>query len=308
MLPQLQRWLPPGVKLAVLSDRTQTIRASVNDVQYTLLLSIALVVLVMFLFLRRFWPTFIAGVTVPLSLAGTAGVMYLCNYSLDNLSLMALTVSVGFVVDDAIVVIENIVRFIEEGDSAVGGGAQGRAADRVHGGVDQFVAGRGVHPHPVHGRVDRAAVPRIRRDVDGGHPRFRRRVADADADALRTVSQGREPRPAAGVVLRNAGAVFRRDAPRLRTRVEVGTAAPVVHAARDAGDDCGDCLAIYSRAEGVFPATGHGDDERRHGSRAGYFLCDDGRASSSRWRPSWRRTRPWRRSARSWARERVRRR
>ena len=117
MLPQLQSWLPPAVKLSVISDRTQTIRASVHDVQLTLVLSVALVVMVMFLFLRRFWPTFIAGVTVPLSLAGTFGCMYLFDYSLDNLSLMALTVSVGFVVDDAIVVIENIVRFIEAGDS-----------------------------------------------------------------------------------------------------------------------------------------------------------------------------------------------
>ncbi len=116
MLPQLQRWLPPSVKLSIISDRTQTIRASVHDVQLTLLISVALVVMVMFLFLRRLWPTFIAGVTVPLSLAGTFGFMYLCGYSLDNLSLMALTVSVGFVVDDAIVVIENIVRFIEAGD------------------------------------------------------------------------------------------------------------------------------------------------------------------------------------------------
>ncbi len=117
LLPQLEKWLPPAVHLAIISDRTQTIRASVHDVQMTLLISIALVIMVMFLFLRRLWPTFIAGVTVPLSLAGTFGFMYLFGYSLDNLSLMALTVSVGFVVDDAIVVIENIVRFIEMGDA-----------------------------------------------------------------------------------------------------------------------------------------------------------------------------------------------
>jgi multidrug efflux pump subunit AcrB len=115
MLPQLERWMPPSVHLAVLSDRTQTIRASVHDVQVTLMISIGLVILVMFVFLRRIWPTVIAGTAVPLSLTGTFGVMYLCGYSLDNLSLMALTVSVGFVVDDAIVVIENIVRFIEHG-------------------------------------------------------------------------------------------------------------------------------------------------------------------------------------------------
>ena len=118
IMPQLQAWLPPGVHLSILADRTQTIRASVEDVEFTLILTSALVVLVMFLFLRRLGPTLVAGVTVPLALAGTFGVMWLCNYSLDNLSLMALTVSVGFLVDDAIVVIENSVRFIEKGYSA----------------------------------------------------------------------------------------------------------------------------------------------------------------------------------------------
>jgi HAE1 family hydrophobic/amphiphilic exporter-1 len=115
-LPQIQQWIPPSIKISVVSDRTTTIRASVNDVQFSLLLSIGLVVMVIFMFLRRFWPTFIASVTVPLALAGTFAAMYLCHYSLDNLSLMAVTISVGFVVDDAIVVIENIFRFIEHGD------------------------------------------------------------------------------------------------------------------------------------------------------------------------------------------------
>jgi hydrophobe/amphiphile efflux-1 (HAE1) family protein len=118
-LPRLERWVPPAVKLHLLADRTTTIRASVDDVQISLLLSIALVVMVIFLFLRRFWPTFIANVTVPLALAGTCGFMYLLHYSLDNLSLMAITISVGFVVDDAIVVIENIYRHIEHGQSSM---------------------------------------------------------------------------------------------------------------------------------------------------------------------------------------------
>jgi hydrophobe/amphiphile efflux-1 (HAE1) family protein len=117
VLPQLERWIPPSVKIRELSDRTTTIRASVHDVQFALLLSIALVVMVIFLFLRRFWPTFIASITVPLALAGTFAFMYLCHFSIDNLSLMAVTISVGFVVDDAIVVIENIHRFIENGES-----------------------------------------------------------------------------------------------------------------------------------------------------------------------------------------------
>ncbi|EEF57567.1 efflux RND transporter permease subunit, partial [Pedosphaera parvula] len=116
VLPELERWIPPSVKIRLISDRTTTIRASVEEVQFSLLLSIALVVMVIFLFLRRFWPTFIASITVPLALAGTFGFMYLFGYSLDNLSLMAITISVGFVVDDAIVVIENVFRFIEQGD------------------------------------------------------------------------------------------------------------------------------------------------------------------------------------------------
>jgi len=114
-LPTTEKWLPPSVHVQVISDRTVTIRASVEEVEFSLMLSIALVVMVIFLFLRRFWPTFIASVTVPLSLAGTFGVMYLLHYSLDNISLMAVTISVGFVVDDAIVVIENIFRFVEKG-------------------------------------------------------------------------------------------------------------------------------------------------------------------------------------------------
>lgn len=116
LLPQVQALLPPDAHLTVAADRTQTIRASVDEVQLTLLISLALVVMVMFLFLRRATPTAIAGVTVPLAIAATFGVMWLCNFSLDNLSLMALTVSVGFVVDDAIVVIENVVRHLERGE------------------------------------------------------------------------------------------------------------------------------------------------------------------------------------------------
>jgi hydrophobe/amphiphile efflux-1 (HAE1) family protein len=128
VLPQVEKWMPPSIKLSILSDRTQTIRASVQEVQYSLMLSIALVVMVIFLFLRRFWPTFIASITVPLALAGTFGAMYLLNYSVDNLSLMAITISVGFVVDDAIVVIENVYRQIEHGarplDAAIHGARQ----------------------------------------------------------------------------------------------------------------------------------------------------------------------------------------
>jgi hydrophobe/amphiphile efflux-1 (HAE1) family protein len=115
MMPVLQASIPPGVKINVVSDRTQTIRASVDDVQFTLLLTVALVIMVIFIFLRNFWATIIPAVTVPLALIGTFAVLYEFGYSLDNLSLMALSIAVGFVVDDAVVEIENITRHIEEG-------------------------------------------------------------------------------------------------------------------------------------------------------------------------------------------------
>jgi len=115
LLPQLQASLPPAIHVRILTDRTTTIRASVEDVEFELMLTIALVVMVMFLFLRTLAATVIPSVAVPLSLVGTFGVMYLLGYSLNNLTLMALTISTGFVVDDAIVMIENISRYIEEG-------------------------------------------------------------------------------------------------------------------------------------------------------------------------------------------------
>ncbi|MBR0870213.1 efflux RND transporter permease subunit [Bradyrhizobium tropiciagri] len=117
LMPTLQASMPAAVKINVISDRTQTIRASVADVQFTLLLTIALVVMVIFIFLRNLWATIIPAVTVPLSLIGTFAILYEMGYSLDNLSLMALSIAVGFVVDDAVVEIENITRHIEDGMS-----------------------------------------------------------------------------------------------------------------------------------------------------------------------------------------------
>jgi multidrug efflux pump len=125
ILPQLKESLPASVNVETLTDRTVTIRASVEDVQFEMLLTIALVVLVIFLFLRNIPATIIPSVAVPLSLVGTFGVMYLLDYSLNNLTLMALTISTGFVVDDAIVMIENIMRYIEEGESPLAAALKG---------------------------------------------------------------------------------------------------------------------------------------------------------------------------------------
>ena len=187
LLPQLARRRSrrrSDVEVAL--DRTQTIRASVHDVELTLVLSVAA---------GRRWSsscscaalraTAIPSVAVPLSLVGTFGVMYLLGYSLDNLSLMALTISTGFVVDDAIVVTENIARYIEAGRAAARGRARGRQADRLHHRLDHRLAARGVHPDPAHGRHRRAALPRVRRHAEHRHRRLGARLADADADDVR---------------------------------------------------------------------------------------------------------------------------
>ena len=124
-LPRIEASMPPALKIFTLSDRTQTICASVQDVQFTLLLTVALVVMVIFLFLRSLWATIIPSVAVPLALLGACALMWVAGYSLDNLSLMALTISVGFVVDDAIVMLENITRYVEDGEEPLAAALKG---------------------------------------------------------------------------------------------------------------------------------------------------------------------------------------
>jgi HAE1 family hydrophobic/amphiphilic exporter-1 len=125
MLPRLVAAIPPAIKIEIVSDRTQTIRAAIEDVQFTLLLTVALVVMVIFLFLRSVWATIIPSVTVPLALLGACALMWVFGYTLDNLSLMALTIAVGFVVDDAIVMLENIQRYIEGGEKPLAAAFKG---------------------------------------------------------------------------------------------------------------------------------------------------------------------------------------
>src|SRR6478672_9570271 len=127
LLPQLRASIPQSINVQMITDRTTTIRASVSDVKFELVLTVALVVMVIFLFLRSFSATVIPSIAVPLSLIGTFAVMYALGYSLDNLSMMALTISTGFVVDDAIVMIENITRYVEEGDSPMNAALKGAA-------------------------------------------------------------------------------------------------------------------------------------------------------------------------------------
>ena len=173
---QLRPDLPASVEMATLYDRSQTVKQSVADVKFTLFLALCLVVMVIFLFLRNVRATMIPALALPMSLVGTFAVMALLGYSLDNLSLMALTLAVGFVVDDAIVVLENIER---------------QPRDQLHRRLDDAVPGGGVHPGAVPGRAHRPPVPGIRGHDRRGDPGVRLRVADPHADALQPVAQAR---------------------------------------------------------------------------------------------------------------------
>ena len=187
-LPALRATLPAALDVRVISDRTDTIRASVADVQFELMLAVGLVVLVIFLFLRNLPATIIPSLSVPLSLVGTFGVMYLLGFSLDNLSLMALTIATGFVVDDAIVMIENIARYVEDGEAPLAAALKGGGADRLHHHLAHRLADRGADPAAVHGRRGRAAVPRVRDHARGDDRDLGDRLAHPGADDVRAAA------------------------------------------------------------------------------------------------------------------------
>ncbi len=164
-MPQLEASIPRNINLSVVVDRSPPIRSSLRDVEHTLIISGILVILVVFAFLRNVRATLIPGVAIPVSLISTFGVMYLCGYSVDNLSLMALTIATGFVVDDAIVVIENITRYIEMGETPLTGCVPGSPGDHLHGHLHERLSGGGLHSAPLDGRHGRPVVPRVFRDA-----------------------------------------------------------------------------------------------------------------------------------------------
>ena len=189
LLPQLKATLPAGIEVSVLTDRTTTIRASVSDVQFSLMLTIALVVMAIFLFLRNLRATIIPSVAVPLSLVGTFGVMYLLGFSLNNLTLMALTISTGFVVDDAIVMIENIFRYLEEGETPLNAALKGARANRLHDHLANSLADRGADSVAFHGRHCWTVVSRICDHVERDDPALGAYLAHAHTDDVRAVAQ-----------------------------------------------------------------------------------------------------------------------
>ncbi len=181
-LPLLRASIDPKIDLVVTFDRSITIRASLRQVEQTLLLAVAMVILVVYMFLNSYRAALIPAVVVPVSLIGTFAAMYLLDYTLDNFSLMALTIATGFVVDDAIVVMENTTRHIEAGMTRMQAALHGRRGGGLHGRFHEPVAGCGVHSFSARGRHRGQAVPRIHRHPVGGHPHLAGDLADHDAD------------------------------------------------------------------------------------------------------------------------------
>ena len=270
-LPQLQAAIPPAVKVQVLSDRTQTIRASVADVQFTLMLTIALVVMVIFIFLRSLWATIIPSVAVPLALVGTFAIMYVLGYSLDNLSLMALTIAVGFVVDDAIVMLENIDRHLEDGLSPMEAAIKGAgeigftivsiSLSLIAVFIPLFLMGGIV------GRLFREFGITVSVTILVSHAG----LADPDADdvlALHAQQAAGPARPPLCAV----GAGLRPSARRLPQ--EPGYCAPpppddLCRVRRDIG---GDRLSLRRHPEGLLPAAGHRAHHRHLGGGPGHLV------------------------------------
>ena len=261
LLPQLQALDPAGDRPRRSSlDRTTTIRASVHDVERTLVISIALVILVVFLFLRNARATLIPSVAVPLSLIGTFGVMYLLGYSLDNLSLMALTISTGFVVDDAIVVIENITRHLEQGMTPLRGGAA-RARSEIGFTVLSISISLVAVFIPI--LLMGGIVGRLFREfavtLAVAIARLAGRLADHDADDVRAAAA----RPSTS---ERHGRLYRAERARLRLAARAATSArlrwvlrhPRADAAGDAGDRSALNVYLYvDRPQGLLPAAGH---------------------------------------------------
>ena len=232
-VPQYEAQLPPSIEVRVLNDRSVSIRESIADVQFTLFLSVVLVVLVIFVFLKSLWATLIPTLALPVSLIGTFAFMYGFGYSIDNISLLAITLSVGFVVDDAIVMLENISRHVEAGMRPFDAALKGSSEIAFHHPVDHGVARRGVHPRPPDGQRRRPGVPRVRRHDLRGDPRVRLRLAHPDADALRAAAPACRPSREARLVRPCRGRPDRRRDAGLRPRARRGAPLPADHGRRD---------------------------------------------------------------------------
>ena len=284
LLPRLEASLPQGIKVEVLSDRTETVRASVRDVEFTLVLTMILVVAVIYLFLRTLRATIIPGIAVPLSLIATFGIMLFLGYSLNNLTLMALTISTGFVVDDAIVMIENIARHIEEGDPPFTAALKGskQIGFTIVSLTVSLVAV--LIPLLFMGGIIGRLFREFAVTLSDGHRRLGDHLADADRDDVRPHPpphpQGR--RGAGGARL---GGGVRLDGEDLRPRARLGPQPPGAHAGRHHRHRGAHLLPGGGHPQGALPPAGHRDAAGNHrGAHRRLVPGDDDSPTKSRGR------------------------
>ncbi|MGY2851985.1 multidrug efflux pump subunit AcrB [Pseudomonas tolaasii] len=275
LLPSITDNLPAGLDVTVLTDRTQTIRASVTDVQHELLIAIALVVMVTFLFLRRASATIIPSIAVPLSLVGTFGVMYLAGFSINNLTLMALTIATGFVVDDAIVMLENISRYIEEGETPMAAALKG--ARQIGFTLVSLTLSliAVLIPLLFMADVSRALVPRVRHYPGGGDPDFSGGIPHADAHDVRAPAQARTQGRRTGPLLQGQRRLDRLADRSLRAQIAVGAQAPAADLAGGHRHVGPHGVSVPGGAQGLFPGAGHRGDPGDFRGAAVDFLCGD---------------------------------
>ena len=285
LLPKLKASLPAAVEVTILTDRTTTIRASVQDVQFELMLTIALVVMVMFLFLRTLAATVIPSVAVPLSLVGTFGVMYLLGYSLNNLSLMALTISTGFVVDDAIVMIENIARYIEEGEPPLEAALKG--AEQIGFTILSLTVSLIAVLIPLLFMGD--IVGRLFREfaVTLSVTILVSAVVSLTLTPMMCASLLRhKPESRAGLVLPGLGARLQSIIALLRPDAALGAPAPDRHAPGGRRHPRADDPAVHHRPQGLLPRAGYRRHPGHFRGAADDLLRGDGRTPAGSWRRS----------------------
>ncbi len=272
LLPAIREGLPANTHFDIIVDRSLSIRNSVSDAQVTLIGTAVLVVLVIFLVLGDARATVIPAIVLPVAAVGTFAGMFLAGFSLDNLSLLALTLATGFVVDDAIVVLENIVRHVENGETPRVGGGDGDEGNRLHRRLDLGQPRRGVHPAAVHGRGHRPPVPRVRGDDDDRHRRVGGDRADAGADDRVAGAEGRTRDAGARRAL--VDAQLRPRPGRLWPGARLG-AGPLAHRPDpDRRVDRRRDLGLRRDPQGLLPDRGYRQHVRRRRGRARCRLSD----------------------------------
>jgi multidrug efflux pump len=275
LLPLLRASIPGAINLEVMMERTTTIRASLREVELALAIAIGLVIVVVLVFLRNLRATLIPAVAVPVSLIASFGVMYLAGFSINNLSLMALTIATGFVVDDAVVVLENVSRHIEEGMAPMQAALRGarEVGFTVLSMSLSLIAG--VHSHPPDGRHRRATVPRVLGHPGGGDPGVAPHLAHHHADDVRAALK---PRPDPRKESRRGG-VAGSTAMLSGYRASLGWSLrhPRAHPARPRRDHRAQHLPLRQGAEGLLPAAGHRPPDRLHPRRPGHLVPGDAR-------------------------------